>query len=178
MSIRKQFKFIIDYFNKEQLDFAIVGAFALYAYGYTRATRDIDIITRLEYQEKIITYFESQDFKTLQKSEGFSNHLYPAGSIRIDFIYIDDNTAEEIFKAVKKMNIFDNIKLPVISPEHLIALKLFAITNDPERKFKDLADIKELVKITNVNRDKVKHYFKKYQLEKYYNEIVEKYKEK
>jgi predicted nucleotidyltransferase len=172
MSIREQFKLLMDYFNRERMDYAVIGAFALYAYGYTRATRDIDFITRLDYQDKIITYLESLDFKTLQRSEGFSNHLYPAGSIRIDFLYIDNKSAKLIFNEAKKISMFENIKIPVVSPEHLIALKLFAIANDPQRKYKEFADIKELLRVTDVNREEIKKYFVQYQLEAYYIEIT------
>ena len=172
MSIREQFKLLMDFFNREQMDYAVIGAFALYAYGYTRATRDIDFITRSRFQGKIISYLDSQDFETLQRSEAFSNHLYPAGSIRIDLMYVDGNTAEILFRDARKIKIFENLQLPVVSPEHLIALKLFAVANDPQRKYKEFADIKELCKLTKINRLEIKKYFEKYNLEAYYEEII------
>ena len=54
MEIKKQFKLITEFFEKEKIDYALIGAFALYTYGYTRATRDIDFITKIEYQKNIV----------------------------------------------------------------------------------------------------------------------------
>ncbi len=172
MTLKSQFKLLTDFFNRDRLDFAVIGAFALYAYGYTRATRDIDFITRFEYQDRIIGYLESLGFETLNRSKGFSNHLHSIDSARIDFVYIDGATADIIFGSTQKKTFFENTDLPVVGPEHLIALKLFAIQNDPDRKYKELADIKEILRITQVNKDHIQRYFRKYGLEDYYREIA------
>jgi len=39
---------LIGFFAKEKIDFALIGAFALQAYGYVRATGDIDFVLRGE----------------------------------------------------------------------------------------------------------------------------------
>ena len=79
MTIKEQFRILTEFFERENLDYAVIGAFALYAYGYTRATRDVDFITRIEYQNKVVQYLQSLGFETLNRSEGFSNHLHPIG---------------------------------------------------------------------------------------------------
>lgn len=172
MGLKEQFKILTEFFERENLDYAIIGAFALYAYGYTRATRDIDFITRAEYQNKIVGYLESLGFGTLNRSEGFSSHLHTIGSIRIDMVYIEGETADNVFNDSNKRLIFKDMELPVASPEHLIALKLFAIHNEPTRKYKELADIREIFQLTNVDKKTVHTYFKKYGLEDYYDEIA------
>jgi len=173
MKIREQFEILTKFFERENLDYAVVGAFALYAYGYTRVTRDIDFVTRIEYQDKIVAYLESIGFETLNRSAGFSNHLHPVGTVRIDLIYLEKETAKIIFSATLRKLILGNIELPVVSPEHLIALKLFSIQNDPERKYKELADIKEIIRLTDIENEVIRNYFKKYGLEQYYNEITD-----
>lgn len=173
MDIEKQFKILTEFFEAQRFDYALIGAYALYAYGYTRATRDVDFITRLEYQDNIVQYLESLGFETLNVSEGFSNHLLAAGSVRVDLVYVADETADIIFHSAKKMGVFQGVNLPVVSGEHLLALKLFAIQNDPQRKFKELADIKTLLQLIDLDKETIWNYFKKYQLENYYNEIVE-----
>ena len=172
MTIKEHFKLLTKFFERENLDYAVIGAFALYAYGYTRATRDVDFITRTEYQKGIIEYLESLGFETLNRSEGFSNHLHPVGSVRIDLVYIEGETANIVFKSTKKRLIFENLELAVVSPEHLIALKLFAIQNEPDRKYKELADIKEIFQLTNLDLDAMQVLFKKYGLLEYYDEIT------
>jgi len=58
--------------------------------------------------------------------------------------------------------------LPVAKAEHLIALKLFAMKNDPQRGLQDMADIQQLLRVTPVDRDEVRGYFEKYgQIDKY-----------
>ncbi len=58
---------------------------------------------------------------------------------------------------------------PGVRPEHLIALKIFAMKNDPERSFREMADIQQLLSLAEIDVDEVKGYFEKYgQLEKFY----------
>ena len=172
MEIKKQLKLITEFFEKEKIDYALIGAFALYTYGYTRATRDIDFITKIEYQKNIVKYLESIGFETLNQTKGYSNHLHPIGSMRFDFVYISGDTADIIFQSIKKKKLFEDHVLPVVSPEHLIALKLFAIKNEPGRKLKELADIKEIYELTKIKKGIIYKYLKKYDLEEYYNEII------
>ena len=169
---RQQFKILTEFFDREHLDYAVIGAFALHAYGYTRATTDVDFITRVECQDKIVEYLESLGFETLNRSEGYSNHLKSGGLVRIDVVYIGDETADLVFSSTRKLPVFENVELPIVSPEHLIALKLFAIKNDPGRKFKELSDIKEIMQRTNIAGNTMRGYFKKYDLEEYYDEVA------
>jgi hypothetical protein len=126
----------------------------------------------LAYQERIVGFLESLGFETLNRSEGYSNHLHSVEAIRIDLVYVEGETAEKIFKSIQKKSLFENHEMPVVSPEHLVALKLFAVQNDPDRKYKELADIKEILRITGVEKDQVHDYFRKYGMEDYYSEIA------
>jgi hypothetical protein len=87
-------------------------------------------------------------------------------------MYVGGATADEIFSAVQRRIIFNHREYPVASPEHLIAMKLFAVYNEPDRKFKDLADIKEIINNTEVDKETIKKLFKKYALEEYYESIA------
>ena len=178
MKFKKIFKLLIDFFERERIDYALIGAFALKAYGYTRATQDVDFIARQSDQKKIIVNLESLGFETLYRSTGYSNHLHPLSGLgRIDFVYVKGDTAESIFKETVKILLFDNLTVPVVKPEHLVALKVFAMKNDPDRALREMADIKELLKLEGINIQQVQKYFKKYGLmEKYYDIIGEKQK--
>lgn len=172
MSLKDIFEALTDFFKREKMDYGVIGAFALYAYGYVRATRDIDFITRIEYQKKILVYLESLGFETLLKSSAFSNHLHPIGAVKVDIMYVDRITADDIFKSTKNRMIFKDFSVPVVSAEHLVAMKLFAVQNNPERKFKDFSDIKEILMHTTFNKSIVRNYFKKYGQESYFEEIA------
>jgi len=172
MGLKEFIKAVSDYFKKQKLDHAVIGAFALYSYGYVRATQDIDFVTRTEGKQRVVQFLESLGFKTLLSTNSFSNHLHPVGSVRVDIMYVDGITAEAIFKATTNRLVVDNLVLPVVHPEHLIAMKLFAAQNDPERKFKELADIKEIWKRTRCNKNTVRSYFEKYGQSNYYEEVT------
>jgi predicted nucleotidyltransferase len=173
MSLKNILEALAEFFNTNKIDYGIIGAFALFSYGYVRATKDIDFITRVKNKSKVIDYLESLGFETTFSSKAFSNHLHPVGSTRVDIMYVEGITAEMIFKKIEKRLVLKELKLPVVHPEHMVAMKLFAIQNNPDRKFKDLADIKEIVKHTNCNKKTLHEYFKKYGQEFYFHEITE-----
>lgn len=169
----EQFKIVTTFFEKESIEYAVIGALALHAYGYTRATKDIDFITRYSNQTKIIEYLESLGFETLHFSEGYSNHLLSIDLTRFDFVYVDEKTAGNIFKNIIRKKFNDRLTLPVVCPEHLIALKLFSLKNDPDRKYRELADLKELINRVAINIDLLdKNDFDDVVLSKLYEEII------
>jgi len=176
IGIKGIFTTMTGFFDRERMEFAVIGAFGLHAYGYTRATRDIDFITRLENQGRIIRFLDSLGFELLQKTSAFSNHLHPLGSIRIDMMYVDGKTADAIFADIRKVTLFEKNETPVVSPEHLIALKLFAAMNDPQRKYREFADVQEIARKVDVDKEKVHQYFVKYGFEGLYEEIFGKKK--
>ena len=87
-------------------------------------------------------------------------------------MYIEGATAAKIFSSTENRLILNGLELPVVSAEHLVAMKLFAIQNNPDRKFKDLADIKEILRNTKYNKKRIKEYFVKYGQESYFDEIA------
>ena len=56
-------------------------------------------------------------------------------------------------------------------PEHLIAMKVHAIRQDPARLWQDMADIAYLVRLDGVDRDEVRGYFAKAGLEEKWREL-------
>jgi hypothetical protein len=171
MAIRDIFKALSEMFEREKADYAVIGAFALYAYGYVRATNDIDFVTRIEFQKKAVSFLESLGFQTVHCSEAFSNHMHPIGALRVDLMYLEKETADIIFKDVRKKVLFEDVKVPVVSPEHLIAMKLFAAKHNGRRRLKDLADIKEIIAAVDIDKDSIRKYFRQYGLEAYYKDM-------
>jgi len=167
------FRLLVGFLEKEGIDYALIGAFALKAYGYTRATEDVDFIARTGDQVKIIGFLESLGFETLHCSTGYSNHMHPLSGLgRIDLVYVEGYTADSIFADSKRLLIFGDMTVPVVSPEHLIALKAFAMKNDPERLLSEMADIKFLVGLEGIDLERVRRYFDKYGLMEKFHEIM------
>ncbi|NWG02068.1 MAG: nucleotidyltransferase [Syntrophaceae bacterium] len=179
MNIKTIFRSLIGFFEQAQIDYALVGSFALKAYGYLRATQDVDFLVRSPHQSRIIAYLESLGYETIYRSVGYSNHVHPLTNLgRIDFIYVEGETADVILSEAKPLLVLDDISVPVVRAEHLIALKVFAMKNDPERSFREMADLQYLLKLPGLDMEEIRGYFEKYgQMEKY-DELTKKKKEK
>ena len=169
MNIKTVFRSLTSFFEQAEIDYALVGAFALKAYGYLRATEDVDFLVRGAYQGRIITYLESLGYKTIYRSAGYSNHVHPLAKLgRIDFIYVERETADIILSEAVPLFLMDDISVPVVRAEHLIALKVFAMKNNPERSFREMADLQYLLKLPGLDLEEIRGYFEKYgQMEKY-----------
>jgi len=148
----------------------LIGAFALKAYGYLRATQDVDFLVRADDQEKIIRYLEALGYETLYRSRGFSNHVHALRALaRIDFVYVEGETAETIFSEIRPLLVLEGLSVPVVKAEHLIALKVFAMKNDPERTFREMADLQQLLRLPGLDHKEIRGYFERYgQLDRYH----------
>ena len=148
----------------------MVGAFGLHAYGLARATSDLEFVTEAEAQAKVITFLESLGYETLHSSTGYSNHLHLDPSMgRVDLVYIRGETKTELFEAATDRLSLEGMTVPVPKPEHLAAMKVQAMKNDPERTLQEMADIHFLLGLPGVDEDEVKRYFEKQGLvEKFY----------
>ena len=164
---------LVDFFDRHEMNYALTGAFALKAYGYMRATQDVDFVVRREDQDKIIEFLESLGFETLYRSTGYSNHCHALPGLgRIDFVYVSGKTASTIFSEARKITILRDVRLPVINPIHLVAMKVFAMKNDPGRRLRKMADIEHLMTLPQVRIEDVKAYFEREGLLKEFREIV------
>jgi len=159
------------FLDGEGIPFAIVGALAVHAYGYSRATNDVDLLLHRDDQDRLITFLESRGFETLHRSEGFSNHLHPEVSRgRLDVVYVDGETWTKIRGASRSV-VLAQRKVAVPKPEHLVAMKVHAMKNDPGRTFKDLADIQFLMTLPGVDREEIRDYFSDAGLQERFREI-------
>jgi hypothetical protein len=151
---------------------AVIGGIALAAYGHPRLTLDLDIVTDAGAQDDIVGFMESRGFQTLHRSEGYSNHRHAAAAHgRVDFMYVREPTASRLFSAVRQLAGPGGMLIDVPRPEHLMAMKVRAIADAPERTFQDLADIGYLVRLQGVNREEVRGYFVRAGLEEKWREF-------
>jgi hypothetical protein len=87
-------------------------------------------------------------------------------------MYVEGTTADEIFSRIHKRMVLGKKHLPVVAPEHLIAMKLFAAAHNPDRRLRDLADVREIVKNTDIAPETVRALFVKYGLEGDYDDTT------
>jgi hypothetical protein len=63
------------------------------------------------------------------------------------------------------------MRIPVPRPEHLIAMKIVAMKNDPSRTYQDMADVRFLLSLPGVDREEVRAQFEKHGLLERYREL-------
>jgi hypothetical protein len=172
LDFEKAMRAIERFFECEGFSFAVIGAFALHAYGSTRATRDLDFVTESSAQQKLIVFLETLGYETLHLSSGYSNHWHRDPSKgRLDFVYVSGETNQLLFASARKLLILGDISVPVPRVEHLVAMKIQAMKNDPERTFQEMADILFLIRLPGIDQDEVREYFVKQSMMDKYNEI-------
>ncbi len=151
------------FFEQERIRYAVIGGLALQAWGLSRFTRDIDMVVERNNRDRVVRFAESLGYETLHISEGYSNHLHPARG-RIDFMYVDDTTAERLFGDAVQRPIVGDVSAPVPKPEHLLAMKAISMKNSPQRVLVDSPDVQFLLRLPGVDRAAVRDYFARHGL--------------
>jgi hypothetical protein len=142
--------------------YAVAGGVALAAYGHPRLTLDLDLVTEADAQPVLIPFMEHLGYATLHSSSGFSNHRHRDRALgRVDFIYVKDQTATRLFDGLRTAPGPGGTPIPLPRPEHLIAMKVQAMQNAPERTWQDMADIGYLLGMPGTDRAEVRGYFEK-----------------
>ena len=88
-------------------------------------------------------------------------------------MYVEPDTADALFSAARPFPGPAGRSVLVPKPEHLAAMKVLAMKNDPARTFQDLADVRFLLTLPGVNRDEVRGYFVRHGLERRFHELEE-----
>ena len=160
------------FFERSGFHYAVAGAFALHAYGLSRSTFDLDFVTQVEAQTDLIAFLEGLGYETLHRSAGYSNHLHAMTALgRIDVIYVAGQTSERLFREARRMPGPGGRSVPVPCPEHLAAMKVQAMKNDPQRALRDLDDIRFLLTLPDVDEAEVRGYFERAGLLARYEEL-------
>ena len=141
--------------KEHEIDYVVIGAIALMAYGYPRFTEDIDLIVDsrgLErFHRELIGLGYSPAFQGARKRlrstrDGTPIELISSGE------YPGDGKPKPVsFPKPSEASVeIDGIKFPTL--EKLIELKLASGMTAPDR-LKDLADVQELIKIRGLSSD-------------------------
>jgi hypothetical protein len=142
---------------------ALVGGLGLAAFGITRATLDLDLLVPASAQEEVVDLMEGLGYETLYRSSGYSNHLHPDDRFgRVDFIYVRGDTRVRIFENARPVEGPGGVDVLVPRPEHLAAMKVLAMKNDPDRRLRELADIALLLRVPGVDREAVREQFERH----------------
>lgn len=154
--------------------YAVIGGVALAALGLPRTTLDLDLVVDAGAQDDAVRWLERRGYETLHRSSGYSNHLHPDPRMgRVDLVYVAGETAERLFSSTRELRGPGDSRIPVPKPEHLAAMKVLAMKNDPGRRFQELADIRFLLRLPGVDREEIRQQFARHDLMEHYVELVE-----
>ena len=164
---------LVNDLRDHEIDYMVIGALALLAYGYARFTEDIDVILTPEGLERFhrelvglgyVPAFEGARKRLRSTQDGTPIELIATGE------YPGDGKPKPItFPRPSENSVeIDGVKFPTL--EKLIELKLASGMTAPDR-LKDLADVQELIKIRGLTAelgDKLDPYVREKYLELLY----------
>jgi hypothetical protein len=163
---------LTEFLEREGISYAVVGAFGLQAYGLGRATMDVDLVAEAGARQRVLEFLESLGYETLHVSTGYSNHVHPLPAMgRVDFVYVGGDTGRLLFGQCGRTLDLGGRRLPVPRPEHLAAMKVQAMKNDPSRTLQDMADVQFLLRLPGVDEEEIRGYFERAGLLERYGEI-------
>lgn len=172
MDFERVLSTLAEFMEREGIPYAVIGAFGLQAYGLGRATMDVDLAAEAGAQQRILAFLESLGYETLHVSGGYSNHLHPLVAMgRVDLVYVGGETGRLLFGECARVLDLGAWRLPVPRPEHLAAMKVQAMKNDPGRTLQEMADIQFLLRLPGVDEQAVRGYFDRAGLLERYHEI-------
>ena len=172
MDFARVLESVCGFLDEQEVRYAVVGGLGLAAYGMARTTLDVDLVVDGEAQEELIVFLSGLGYRTLHRSEGYSNHEHPDPDWGgVDIVYVRGETSERLFAGTRTVLGPRGRELPVPRPEHLAAMKVLAMKNDPTRTFQELADIRFLLELPGVDRGEVRGYFERHGLAERYREL-------
>ncbi len=172
MNLGRVLELVVTHLSGQEHPCALGGGLGLAALGLPRATLDLDLVVPAAAQGSLIEFMEDLGYETLYRSSGYSNHHHPKESLgRVDFIYVSGRTSDSIFSAATEIAGPDGVPVLVPRPEHLAAMKVLAMKNDPQRRFQDLADIARLLELPGIDRDEIRGYFEQHGLRDSWDEL-------
>jgi hypothetical protein len=160
------------FFERERIPWAVAGGLAVAAWGYQRATQDIDFVISGAAREKVTAFAESIGYETIHASESFSHHVHPTEDFgRVDALYVYGRTAEDMFASATRRVAAGKIAVPVVSAEHIAMMKAFAIKANPTRRRSDARDVEFLLTLPGIDREAIRNYFARFGLLELFDDI-------
>lgn len=153
--INEALKRLTDDLNKNEIDYAVIGAVALNNHGYRRFTEDIDLLLTTDGLKRFTETLVGLGYRPA--FTGATKKFRTTGeNIPVDIVTAGEFPGDGVPKPVQFPNpsefavVIDGVK--TISLEKLVELKLTSGMTAGDR-LKDLADVQELIKLKNLNQD-------------------------
>lgn len=166
----RQLQELLQAFDAACVAVALIGGLALAPHRVVRATRDVDLLVDASLADTVDGVVTALGYRCLHRSADAANYL--RRDERVDFLFAHRPVALELLAGAQlRPTPFGDLR--VISLEGLIAFKLQALVNDPERG-QDLEDIRALLRAnaTSVDLDQLRNYFRLFGREALLDELL------
>lgn len=139
--------FLLTHLARNGMRFLLIGGRALEAYGYVRSTRDLDLLIRADDLSRAGELLREIGYLPLAETPIFSRwRAGKPGLEDVDLLYVDPATFAKLTADAVVMTV-GNLQVQTPSLIGMIALKLHAMRNSPERRNRDLLDIQEILRL-------------------------------
>ncbi len=152
MELFDEFKQLVTEFKKEKIEYALCGGLAMAVYAFPRATLDIDILIEPKTLDKAKAVARRLGFSFdagLMKFSDKAIQIYRVTKISSDSgepLMLDMLLLTPEIKEVwesKRILIWDEGELPIVSPKGLIKLKSMRLSGQDQDDIKNLESIKD-----------------------------------
>jgi hypothetical protein len=124
MDFEKVLEILTKEFTNAKIRYALIGGFALGAWGILRSTMDLDFLADSRDLEKIEKILNQYDYKCIYKTENVSQYVSDIKLFgAIDFLHAFRKISLAMIKRSKDLPVFDGkLNIRVVIPEDLLAL--------------------------------------------------------
>jgi hypothetical protein len=155
------------------VDHALIGGLALAAHGAARATVDLDLLADGRRAEDVDVLMRRHGFEPLHRTEFVANYASDDASRgRVDYLFAVRERGRAILARATGHEIL-GATLRVVTAEDLVGLKVQASSNDPSRRFQDMADVERLLRKPAIDLERVREYFRLFDREKELDAMLE-----
>jgi hypothetical protein len=133
----------------------LIGGYALQAYGVVRQTLDVDFLVCEGDSPALGRILEGEGYREAARTETFVRYTHsPLYLMDVDLVLVDRQTFDSLIEDSIEFHL-GQTRFRVPSLSHLMALKLHAANQRPERVLRDMSDI---VALMRANPDVVSEY--------------------
>jgi len=156
-------KALLAEFERDRVRYAAIGGFALGILGHVRATMDLDFLVDRDDLDKVHERLTALGYERFLQTENVSQYRHRDevwGGV--DFIHAFRKSSLAMLERAKKYPVFDGKQaIRAADPEDVIGMKVQAMTNDPDRKPQELADIEALMRLygSKLDWERVQEYY-------------------
>ncbi len=132
---------LLSHLERHSISYLLIGGRGLEAHGYVRNTLDLDLLLPLGELGKMRSLLLDYGYAVVAETSIFSRWMSSSGeNPEIDLLYVDAPTFKKL-EADAVSCLFGETVARVPSVAGMVALKLHAMRNNPDRRPRDLQDI-------------------------------------